>query len=226
MEFAGQQVFGGVLLRGDDGSGWMTLLVFAVVIVLNVVAGLIKARKRKTDLQQGERPGPRPLAKPVRPPAVNRGGQQRPAARPVRPEPVGAARGVEPARPVPLGTAQPEAAGRAKPRTIVRPGSALAAFVSEIKAEIMGGIKEVQERKTPAKLPPQTDKRKAKAEPVRRAAPKPVLAQRRADTGADALSGIMPDFSGPDDLRRAIVYHEVLGKAVSLRQPGEHLIEP
>jgi len=201
IELAGQQVFGGVLLRGDDGSGWMTLLVFAVVIVLNAVAGLIRARKRKADLQQQQpAAGPRRPAKP----------QQVPAPQPIRPQPAAAPRREAPTRP--------------KPRTIVRPGSALEAFVSEIKAEIMGGIKQARERKTPAKPPPQTDKTKAKAGPVRHAAATPSSLRGAKPAAADALSGIMPDFSGPDDLSRAIVYHEVLGKPVSLRQPGDYLI--
>jgi len=211
IELAGQQVFGGVLLRGDDGSGWMTLLVFAVVIVLNAVAGLIRARKRKADLQQQQpAAGPRRPAKPPRRQPASRPVQQVPAPQPIRPQPAAAPRREAPTRP--------------KPRTIVRPGSALEAFVSEIKAEIMGGIKQARERKTPAKPPPQTDKTKAKAGPVRHAAATPSSLRGAKPAAADALSGIMPDFSGPDDLSRAIVYHEVLGKPVSLRQPGDYLI--
>ncbi|MBN2271276.1 MAG: hypothetical protein JXN61_11720, partial [Sedimentisphaerales bacterium] len=45
-----------------------------------------------------------------------------------------------------------------------------------------------------------------------------------APAQADGLPDILPAFSGPDDLRTAIIYYEILGKPLSLRGTSDHLI--
>jgi hypothetical protein len=38
------------------------------------------------------------------------------------------------------------------------------------------------------------------------------------------LSEILSDYEDPEKLRRAILHYEILGKPLSLREPGEHII--
>jgi hypothetical protein len=38
------------------------------------------------------------------------------------------------------------------------------------------------------------------------------------------LSEILSDYDDPEKLRRAILHYEILGKPLSLREPGEHII--
>jgi hypothetical protein len=41
---------------------------------------------------------------------------------------------------------------------------------------------------------------------------------------AKYLSEILSDYDDPEKLRRAILHYEILGKPLSLREPGEHII--
>jgi hypothetical protein len=41
---------------------------------------------------------------------------------------------------------------------------------------------------------------------------------------AKYLSEILSDYEDPEKLRRAILHYEILGKPLSLREPGEHII--
>ena len=119
--------------------------------------------------------------------------------------------------------------GRAKPRSIIRPGGALGAFVAEIKAEIKRAADEMQGRTPPTQRPalalePQQPAKVAM--PAVESPPPQRLVRPKPQEVMDDLSEIVPQFSGPDDLRRAIVYYEILGRPVSLRKPGSSLIEP
>ncbi len=200
-----QVSFSGLLLKGDAGE-WISLLVFIVVIALSAVSSIVRARKQKKDLEPEERPVSRPSAGSVRRQEVSRTVQERQqlAIRPAQ----GSAGGREDM-------------GRAKPRSIIRSGGALGAFVAEIKAEIKRAADEMQGRTPPAPEPQQPAKI---ALPAVKSAPTQRFVRPKPQEVMDDLSEIVPQFSGPDDLKRAIVYYEILGKAVSLRGPEDHLI--
>ena len=197
-----------VLLEGDE-SGWMKMLVFAVVIGLSVVSSIAKSRKQKRSFEEGESPAPRP-GPPARRQVPSRAVQERPGDQAVRP----------------YQTAEPrreEAPGRgARPRTIISPGSALSAFVSEIKKEIKRAADEARGIKAP---PPRAI---AAAEPPRPAQVARPMPEPDEPTGfiegmarepeMDEFSDFSPDFSDPDDLKRAVLYYEILGKPVSMRE--------
>jgi hypothetical protein len=55
-------------------------------------------------------------------------------------------------------------------------------------------------------------------------APAQPLAREAAPAEGDDLTDILPELSGPDDLRTAIIYYEILGKPLSLRGTSDHLI--
>jgi hypothetical protein len=57
----------------------------------------------------------------------------------------------------------------------------------------------------------------------------PLVTAERAVVGAEMpqtkyLSEILSDYEDPEKLRRAILHYEILGKPLSLREPGEHII--
>lgn len=206
--------FTGLLLEGDE-NGWIQLLVLGVLFGISALGGIVKSRKQKRDLEREEGPVSRPPPRPVRRQELSRVIQERPAAGPVRPE-----RG---------GETRQEAPGRAQPRTIIRPGSAIGAFVAEIKAEIKRASEEMQGISIPPEgpVPPHKPKSPVKAPlaaPPVQDAPAQPLARETVPAEADDLTDILPELSGPDDLRTAILYYEILGKPLSLRGTSDHLI--
>ena len=208
-EVALQVILNRLLLEGEE-SGWIQLLVFAVVIALSGLASIVKARKQKRSFQEEEGPA----ANSVRRQAVTRPGQAPAVAGPLRSE-----QGDD---------AQREATGRPMPRTILRPRGALGAFVAEIKAEIKRAADEMQGRIPPEQRPvpaPEPNEPAKVLPPLVDTVPAQRLARAIPQEQVHYLSDIVPEFSGPNDLRRAILYYEILGKAVSLRGPADHLIE-
>jgi len=204
-----QVSFSGLLLKGE-GREWISLLVFIVVIALSAVSSIVRARKQKKDLQEQ-----RSVPRPGEPQGASRGARQ--------PQEL-ASRAIRPAQDSAGGR---EDLGRAKPRSIIRPGGALGAFVAEIKAEIKRAADEMQGRTPPTQRPvpaPEAQQPAKLAMPAVKSAPTQRLLRPKPQEKVDDLSKIVPQFSGPDDLRRAIVCYEILGKAVSLRGPEDHLI--
>jgi len=201
----------GLLLEGDE-AGWIQFLVIGVLVAMSALSGIVKSRKQRKDLEREETPVSTPPQRPVRRQEVSRALQERPARQAVQP--------LSPEQ----GGQMP---GRAKPRTIISPGSALGAFVAEIKAEIKRAADEMQGRTPPTQrpAPPPEPRQPAKvAMPAVKTAPPQRVVRAKYQEKADDLSEIVPEFSGPDDLRRAIVYYEILGKPVSLRGRTGHLI--
>lgn len=208
-EFGLHCVFGGLLLKGEGGE-WMSLLVFAVVIALSAVSSIVKARKQKKDMQ-----APRPVPRPAEPQGASRGAVQ-------RQQPAGSA-----IRPAQDSARDREDLGRPKPRSIIRPAGALGAFVAEIKAEIKRAADEMQGRTPPTQhAAPELQQSAKVAIPPAKSAPPQRFVPAMPQEKVDDLSEIVPLLSGPDDLRRAIVYCEILGRPVSLRKPGSSLIGP
>ncbi len=206
-----QMGLAGLLLEGEYG-GWFQLLVLVVMAVLYGLASIVKARKRKLDVEEEEQPTHK-LA------PAGRGVRQLPATQTQRAAPP------EPAR-----EARQQPQPRPHPRpTAVRPRSALQAFIAEIKSAAQGDIFQPAEE---PKLPPAPPTVQAQPQepPTFTAKPLPSALSKSLALGAkqgaevDYLSKILPDFSGPDDLKKGILYYEILGKAVSLRGPSDHLI--
>lgn len=203
-----------MLLKGDENS-WIQMLVFAVLIGASAVSSIVRSRKQKRDLQEVEEeeiPARRLSPKQPRPQEPSRALQQRPESRPISPQQRQPARRDEP--------------GRAQPRTIIRPGGALSAFVAQIKAEIKRAGDQMQGIKPPPQDPVHAPKPKAPAKAV----PTPPVENDRnqyvvrEEPEPDDLTDILPEFSSQDDLKRAILYLEILGKPVSMREPAGNLI--
>ncbi len=189
-----QGVFGSLLLEGED-SGWMQLLVFVVVAAFYALGGIIKARKRKGGAEQ----------------------EDESAGEPAPPEPR-----TEPLRAIGRFT-QP------RERT-VRPRSVLETFVEEITraGQLEVHAPRPQKPPPPARTPrieteiPELPK-KPTGEPMAAIQPKPVAVEAKQEADADYLPLIVPDLADRDDLTRAILCYEILGKPVSLRDPAQRL---
>jgi hypothetical protein len=212
------------------------MLIFAVIIGISAISRLATQRKQKRHLERQEDLRRRP-AQPAGPQVSARTVQQRPAVqRESQPRPSMQRQGqASPSmqsetRPGPGVEQQPqqEPAGRAKPRTIIRPGSALSAFVAEIKQEIQRAAQEMQGAPPATPAPaakPQAPKPAKLPKPVGEAVqPKPSVLRRTAHEELGTWPVRLPELSGPEDLKRAILYYEILGKPVSMRGPGDQLI--
>jgi len=188
-----QGVSGNLLLEGEDG-GWMQLLVFVVVGVLYALGGIIKARKRKAGVaEEDDSPG----------------------------EPAPPAPQTQPLRAIGW-PKQPQ--GSTVPRK-----SVLEAFLEEITRAARGQVQAPQPQKPPppartsrieteiAELP-----KKPTRDAITASQPKRLAVEAKQQAQADDLPLISPELGGPDDLTRAILDYEILGKPVSLRDPAEH----
>jgi len=227
---APQPLFARLLLVGED-DGWMQLLVLVLFAVVYGLGGILRARKQKPDLDAEHE---RPLARGTRPPARDRAVRS--------PEPPAPSDGPSPPPPPPAAAPAPP------PATEATSAQAASAALEVIFQQL--GLREISDatarpappgrrgrphkprrarsragwplatvaEKTPAVTAKAAGSVQARTEPV---PDKP----GRADEDQAAPS-VVPELSSPDDLRSAILYLEILGKPMALREPGEHLIGP
>lgn len=203
--------------RNRDGKSWMNILFIVGLAVLWVIGGILKARankKQKDEEQLPRKPGFKPSDR-----ADVRGHKavqktpyeqvQRPTARtPYRREPQPQ---IQPPR-----------------RKIARPELFVQKFVTEKEQAIPPGTIELLEEPelpVPApqvqpdfqELPQFTSKAVKELEAMRVSTP--------AETPrAKYLAEILLDYADPEDLRRAILHYEILGRPLSLRDPSQHII--
>jgi sulfite reductase alpha subunit-like flavoprotein len=93
------------------------------------------------------------------------------------------------------------------------------------------GIPTLEESMEETRLPSAIAKVEPKLEKLPEYTGKTVKSVGTKGTGAAAkvpqrrqLSEILTDYSDPDELRRAILHYEILGKPISLRDPTGHII--
>lgn len=208
--FLGQSVLGAWRLDGDSSS-WMELLVFVILAVIYGIGILVKAKKQKLDEQGDDEDSAR---KPVRRPQQGvRGPQRQPigqSQRPVRPEPQ---RGVGPEvqqrlRKTALPPAVSQKMAVEKKRTSLLEALATATKLQKFPPAGPQVEPELEE------LPEYTRKTVEKFGDMQLGIPLEAPDE-------EYLAEILPDLSGPDELKKAILHYEILGKALSLRQPNE-----
>jgi len=195
--------------RGTEG--WMQILVFVVLIVFYALGSIVKAKSRKLEEDSDEEITGRP---PQRPPERMKGLQKQPR------QPAGA----------PVGPALPrEHEPQRQPvrRKVVRPQPAVERPLTEkqpplerpwkmpempelslLGPQVQHGIKELPEFTTET-----IEKLEAKSPGF--AAERPVV----KDVSEPVL-----DYTDADELTRAILHYEILGKPLSLRGPSEQII--
>ena len=192
--------------RRIDVEGWMDILVLLIVAVVYGLGSIIKSRKQKLEGQQPEEKLPR---KPVRrQPAQSRGVREQLQKRP--PRPVSPDEGLS-YRPV---VQKPRAKA-----TVAQPTAGISTSQAE-KNELLGDIlptleldmtsQQPQIQPDIQKLPEFTSEAIEKLEDKRVPLPTQV-------TPSEYLSELLLDYADPEELRRAILHYEILGKPLSLR---------
>lgn len=72
-------------------------------------------------------------------------------------------------------------------------------------------------------IPSEEERPKLTSKPAIELKDKDAAIQREIPGAAFAVESLL-DYTDPDELRRAILHYEILGKPLSLRNPGEHII--
>ena len=198
--------------RSDDAESWMSILVFVVLAVFWAIGGIIKAKSRSSDTPDGKsmprRPAHRPSARinPMREQLLKQSRQ-----------PSGAAQSRE-SHPV-----------AKKPHTKF---ADIRAAVQKFAAEAEQAFQDQAGKPAPeTKIPVPKPEVKSGVLKVPESSRKPViqLEDKRAAVPAEMpeteyLPGLLLDYADPEELRRAILHYEILGRPLSLRDPSGDII--
>jgi len=204
--------------RNQDGKSWMNILFIVGLAIFWVIGGILKARANKTK-QEGEEKLPR---KPGFKPPDRAGVREHKAVEKTPYEQVQRPTARTPYRREPQPQIQPPR------RKIARPQLFVQKFVTEkAQAAPLETIELLEEPGLPQpapqvqpdlqELPEFTAKAAKELEDMRVGIP--------AETPrAKYLAEILLDYSDPEDLKRAILHYEILGRPLSLRDPSAHII--
>jgi hypothetical protein len=197
--------------RSEDADKWMNILFVVVLAVFWALGGILKARKN-AQTRQKDQPAGRPVR---RPPAPGRGLQEQLLR--------------EPHRPPSRAERQPYRPGVQEARTKL---AELRAAARKFAADAEQAFR-VQMAEAPPV--PQYAVTKPENQPVTRESP--VFAAKLRITLADQpapgpletlpeeyLAEILSDFADSDQLGRAILHYEILGRPLSLRDPQDPAI--
>ncbi len=199
--------------RSDDAQSWMSILVFVVLAVFWAVGGIIKAKSRSSDTRDDKsmprRPAHRPPAGISRPPREQllkqsrqpSGLAQRREYRPATKKPITKFAEIRAA--VQKFAAEAEQAFQAQAGKPT-PEAKIPVPKPEVKPDIL-------------KVPESTRKSLMQLEDKRAAVPAEM-------PEAEYLSGLLLDYADPEELRRAILHYEILGRPLSLRDPSGDII--
>ena len=191
--------------RNDDAEGWMNILFVVVIAVFWAIGGIVKAKAKKPGGREGQLPG-----KPVRkPPLHSREAREQMLSQLQRP--AGSAQGQR---------QQPRPATQ-QPRTKF---ADLRAAVQKFAVEAEQAFQPQSGKKTPELEPPLTEPQikagRVELKPISKTVKG--LQDKRASEPAqmpesEYLSEILTDYADPEELRRAILHYEILGRPLSLR---------
>jgi len=189
--------------RNDEAEGWMNLLFVIVVAVFWAVGGILKAKSRKPDHKD----------------------QTQSQRKPVRRRP---AHGVQPWRQSTERTQARQATPAQRPQYL--PASKTPAAETGAAHPLLRTLAAQIERAagrmlvpSPEPEPPSPKQPEPAAEVAGQSADKQPASQV-ITAPAEYPLALLLDHMHPDDLRRAILYYEIIGKPVSLRDSSESVI--
>jgi hypothetical protein len=192
--------------RSDDAEGWMNILIVVVLAVFWVIGGIIKAKAKKPGAPNEQLP-----AKPVRkPPLHSRDAREQMLRRLQRP-----ADSAQGQRQQPRPAAQQPRMRFADLQAAVRKF----AVEAEQAFQPQSGkpTPELKPVLTEPKIPPETVKTKEPiGKTVKRLQDK-LVSEPEQMPESEYLSELLTDYANPEELRRAILHYEILGKPLSLR---------
>jgi len=192
--------------RSDDAEGWMNILIVVVLAVFWVIGGIIKAKARKPGGPNEQLPG-----KTARkPPLHSRDAREQMLRRLQRP-------------------ADSEQGQRQQPRPAAQQPrmkfADLQTAVRKFAVEAEQAFQPQSGKKTPVFKPALTEPQ-ITPKTVEITEPTGKTIKELQDKQAyepeqmpesEYLSGLLSDYANPEELRRAILHYEILGKPLSLR---------
>ena len=211
--------------RNNDVEGWMNILFVVVLAVLWAIGGIVKAKTKKTETKGDERS----LRQPARgTPSRSTGTQEQllkrlqrsvgqPQRRQYRPDvQQPRTRVVSRKAAVQKLAAKAEQAGLETIKPPVepkRPGLELSIPALQLQPD-----EELPELQTSIQALPEFTSKTIEG-----------LVGKREDIGAEFieskyLSEVLSDYADPDELKRAILHYEILGRPLSLRDPSGNII--
>ena len=199
--FLAQIIF---LARNGDGEGWINILVLVALAIFYAVGSILKAKTSKAEQKGNEKLARKPAGKP---PVGTRDLKKRPIQQLRRP-----------ASPPPSRQFRPQV--QPPRRKVMRPRPAVQKPGAKLEQEVeLVTIEPLEEPKLP--IPDALEEYK---EPVI----KPLKDLEDMRTGipsetAQPEAAIEPllDYADTDELKRAILHYEILGRPLSLRGPSE-----
>lgn len=181
--------------RRRGTEGWTNILFIVVLAVFWVIGGILKARANKSKQKGEEQLARKPGLKPPDRARVPRRKLEPPRRKIARPQPVVQKFATKKEQAIPLGTIELlEEPKLSVPTPQVQPELPELQKLPEFTTKAVEGLEAMRVR-TPAEIP-----------------------------RAKYLAEILLDYSDPDDLKRAILHYEILGRPLSLRDPSQHII--
>jgi hypothetical protein len=197
--------------RNDDTEGWMNILFVIVLAAFWLIGGIIKAKTKKPGGRDEQLPG-----KPVRkPPLHSREAREQMLKRLERP--ADSAQSQQP---------RPSAQ---KPRmNFADLQAAVRKFAVEAEQAFQVNTKEPAPELEPVLMEPQIKTEKPELTEPMTTTIKGFQEKRASEPAqipeSEYLSEILTDYADPEELRRAILHYEILGKPLSLRNPSDESI--
>ena len=204
--------------RNNDVGGWMQILVFIALAVFWAVGGILKAKANKSESgSKGKGNLPR---KPSRkPPLHSREAREQMLKKLERP--VGSAHGQR---------QQPRPATQKPRMKFADLQAAVRKFAAEAEKAFETEPKKPIQKPKPSSQPVLQikDKEPELSEPmtpaIKGSKDKQETEPELIIPETEYLSELLTDYDNPDELRRAILHYEILGKPLSLRDPSENSI--
>lgn len=205
--------------RNNDVGGWMQILVFIALAVFWAVGGILKARTNKSDTSDTGGKGNLPRKPSRKPPLHSREAREQMLKRLERP--AGSAHGQR---------QQPRPATQKPRMKFADLQAAVRKFAAEAEKAFDTETKKPIQKPKPSSPPVLQikDKKPELSEPMipainglrdkQETEPELIMPE------TEYLSELLTDYANPDELRRAILHYEILGKPLSLRNPSENSI--
>ena len=197
--------------RNDDAESWMNILFVIVLVIFWLVGGIIKAKANKSEAgSKGDLPRKPPRKLPVH----SREAREQMLRRLERPADSAQGQG------------QKRRPATQKPRIkFADLQAAVRKFTVEAEKAFNADSKEPVPKSKPRLTEPQIEAEKPKVT-------KPVITTVKGlqENGSsepsqmpesEYLPELLTDYADPDELRRAILHYEILGKPLSLRDPSD-----
>ncbi len=196
-----EPIFAQIILaqRNVDDEGWINILVVIVMAAIWMIGGILKARKGRPDEQQRQAPR-RPAHRPSAPGRDPRQQPQRPA-----------------------GPAQRRPAARQVRTKFGDLRVAAKQLVAEAEQAFQVQTTEPKPKPQHSASKQQIQPEPAEGRDFTGTTVKGLAGKRDTPTAATPevqyLPELLQDYADPDNLRRAILHYEILGKPLSLRDP-------